>query len=132
MTEQIEGVLKICDRHAERLRWAMTELQPHSPFAAEALSRLSNVELAILDQFSTRFAKLQDLMGAQLFPAVLELTKELGDLKALINKLYRLGKIGAIASADNWLLMQKVRNAISHEYPVDPNLQAEILNKAFE
>ncbi|MGD7036927.1 hypothetical protein [Methylotuvimicrobium buryatense] len=115
MKEQIEGVLKICDRHAERLRWAMTELQPHSPFAADALSRLSNVELAILDQFSTRFSKLQDLMGAQLFPAVLELTKEPGELKAFIDKLYHLEKIGVIDSADDWLLMREVRNSFSQD-----------------
>jgi len=46
----------------------------------------------VLDQFSTRFGKLQDLMGAKLFPGVLELTKEPGELKAFIDKLYRLEK----------------------------------------
>jgi len=67
-------------------------------------------------------------MGAKLFPAVLELTKEPGDLNAFIDNLYRLEKIGAIASADNWLLMREIRNAFSH----DPPLQAEVLNKAFQ
>ncbi len=110
----------------------MHQLQPHLPFSKDTLQHLSDVELAILDQFSTRFGKLQDLMGAQLFPAVLELTKEPGDLKTFIDKLYRLEKIGAIDSADDWLLMREIRNAFSHDYPGDPELQAELLNKAFE
>ena len=132
MTEKITEILKICHRHADRLQWAMQQLQHHLPFTKDTLQQLSDVELAILDQFSTRFGKLQDLMGAQLFPAVLELTKEQGDLKAFIDKLYRLEKIGAIESADEWLLMREIRNALSHDYPDDPELQAELLNKAFE
>lgn len=57
-----------------------------------SLAQLNDVELAVLDQFSTRFGKLQDLMGAKLFPGVLELTKDPGELKAFIDKLYRLEK----------------------------------------
>jgi hypothetical protein len=132
MTETILEILKICDRHAERLQWAMTELQAHLPFSETKLLQLTNVELAILDQFSTRFGKLQDLMGAKLFPAILELTKEPGDLRAFIDKLNRLEKIGAISSADDWLLMREIRNAFAHDYPDALDLQAEILNQAYE
>ncbi len=132
MKETIHEILKLCERHADRLQWAMTELRPHLPFSEHALAQLSDIELAILDQFSTRFGKLQDLMGAKLFPAILELTKEPGDLKAFIDKLYRLEKIGAIPSADDWLLMREIRNTFSHDYPDDSDLQAEVLNKAFD
>ena len=132
MTETIPEILNICDRHAERLAWAMTQLQTHVPFTKQTLSSLSPVEVAILDQFSTRFGKLQELMGAKLFSAALELTKEPGELKAFIDKVYRLEKIGAIASADEWLLMREVRNAFSHDYPEDLELQAAMLNKAFD
>ena len=132
MTETITEIIKICDRHADRLNWAKTQLQNHMPFTGFALKHLNDVELAILDQFSTRFGKLQGLMGAKLFPAVLEITKEPGELKAFIDKLYRLEKIGAIASADDWLLMREARNSFSHDYPDDQELQAASLNKAFE
>lgn len=104
MKETIDEIIKICDRHADRLNWAMTQLQKHTPFTGQTLKQINDVELAILDQFSTRFGKLQDLMGAKLFPTVLEITKEPGELKVFIDKLYRLEKIGAIASADDWLL----------------------------
>ncbi len=132
MTEAVIEILKICKRHADRLQWAMTELQGNLPFSASKLMQLNDIELAILDQFSTRFGKLQDLMGVKLFPAVLELTKEPGELKVFIDKLNRLEKIGAIPSANDWLLMREIRNAFSHDYPDDPDLQAEILNKAYQ
>jgi hypothetical protein len=132
MNEKIIETLKICERHANRLQWAMAQLQCHLPFTETTINQLSDLDLAILDQFSTRFGKLQDLMGAKLFPAVLDLTKEQGELKAFIDKLYRLEKIGAIDSANEWLLMREVRNSFSHDYPDDLELQAMMLNKSYE
>jgi len=106
MNAVIQEIIMICDRHADRLNWAMQQLQSHVPLNAERLKQLNDTEIAVLDQFSTRFGKLQDVMGAKLFPAILELTKEPGDLKAFIDKLNRLEKIGAIPSSDDWLLMR--------------------------
>lgn len=126
-----QSTLAICQCHAERLQWAMQYLSQHFPMSANDLQQLNDVELAVLDQFSTRFAKLQDTMGAKLFPAVLELTKEQGQLVVFLDKLYRLEKIGAIVSADNWLLLREMRNEFSHDYPLDSELQAAILNKAY-
>lgn len=125
-------ILKNCERHADRLRWAMESLRPHLPFTATTLPLLTDVEVAILDQVLTRFSKLQDTMGAKLFPEVLEITKEQGELATFIDKLHRLEKIGAVASADEWLLLREMRNAFSHEYPDDPEMQAALLNKAFK
>jgi hypothetical protein len=109
----------------------MNEMDAHIPFTSESLDHLTDMEMAILDQFSTRFAKLQDTMGVKLFPAVLELTKEQGVLDAFVDKLNRLEKIGAIPSANDWLMLREMRNAFSHEYPDDPDIQAAILNRAF-
>ncbi len=125
-------ILKIYQRHSDRLRWSMQQMQPHIPFTANTISDLTDIELAILDQFSARFSKLQDTMGEKLFPVILKLTKEQGNLLAFVDKLHRLEKIGAIPSADYWLLLREMRNAFSSEYPDDLALQAAILNKAFE
>ena len=56
MNPMIE-IIKICDRHADRLNWVMTALQNHFPLSASSLENLSDVDIAILDQFSTRFGK---------------------------------------------------------------------------
>lgn len=123
--------LKICQRHADRLQWSTQAVKKHLPFTVDSLERLPDIEVAILDQFTMRFSKLQDVMGAKLFPAVLELGKEQGDLDVFVDKLNRLEKIGAIPSAEQWLMLREMRNAFSHEYPDDPEMQAAILNKAF-
>jgi hypothetical protein len=53
--EIITEIIKTCDRHADRLNWAMSQLQNHVPFTGQTLKTLNDIELAILDQFSTRF-----------------------------------------------------------------------------
>ncbi len=131
MSQSYLSTLEICTRHAERLAWAMASLRARFPLSAETIQELSEVELAILDQFTARFSKLQDAMGAKLFPAVLELTKEQGKLVAFLDKLHRLEKIGAIPSAENWLLLWETRNQFAHDYPEDPVIQAATLNQAY-
>ncbi len=131
MNASYPAILETCKRHADRLQWAKSALAKHFPLSAEGMSQLSDQEIAILDQFSTRFAKLQDAMGAKLFPAVLELTKEPENLPTFIDKLNRLEQIGAIQSVENWLILREMRNEFSHDYPDNPALQSAILNKAF-
>ncbi len=131
MNTAYNAALEVCKRHADRLSWAMTRLQARFPLTASAMQDLDDTELAVLDQFSTRFSKLQDAMGAKLFPAVLELTKEQGELPAFLDKLYRLEKMGAILSAEQWLLLREMRNEFSHDYPDDPAIQSALLNKAY-
>ena len=125
------AAIDTCNRHADRLTWAMAQLNQKFPLTAATTRSLNDTELAVVDQFSTRFAKLQDAMGAKLFPAVLELTKEQGTYPAFLDKLNRLEKIGAIESADQWLILREMRNEFAHDYPDDPELQSAILNKAY-
>ena len=132
MSVAYQSSLEVCKRHADRMAWAMSQLSDKFPLTADTMKALSNTELAVLDQFSTRFAKLQDAMGAKLFPAVLELTKEQGELTAFIDKLNKLEKIGAIESADQWLQLREMRNEFSQDYPDDPALQSAIINKAYK
>ncbi|HET9113450.1 MAG TPA: hypothetical protein VFN66_06235 [Burkholderiales bacterium] len=131
MSMKYEAALEVCKRHADRLSWAMGQLQSKFPLTAAGMHELNDTDLAILDQFTTRFAKLQDAMGANLFPAVLELTKEQGNLAAFLDILNRLEKIGAIPSTERWLLLREMRNQFSHDYPDDPVIQSAMLNKAF-
>lgn len=125
-----KAALQICNTHAERLRWALATLQPKRPLTPAKTAALSPLELAVCDQFIVRFAKLQDAMGAKLFPAVLDLTGEHGELAAFIDKLNRLEKIGAIPSAEQWLELREMRNQFAHDYPEDPEIQTALLNKA--
>lgn len=125
------SILSLCRMHASRLAFAMNAMRERFPLTGDTLRGLSDLELAVLDQFTSRFAKLQDALGAKLFPAALELAAEPGDLAAFLDKLHRLERIGAIESADRWLLLREMRNAFAHDYPDEPDMQAATLNKAF-
>jgi hypothetical protein len=127
-----KGIRQICETHAQRLRWAMTTLQEEQPLTPAKVATLSPMQMAVYDQFVARFSKLQDSMGAKLLPTILELTREQGDLTAFIDKLNRLEKIGAIPSAAQWLKLREMRNQFAHDYPEDPEIQASLLNKAFQ
>ena len=127
-----DGIVGVCQTHAQRLRWAMEQLAKKKPLTAQALQKLTDVELAVCDQFIVRFSKLQDAMGAKLLPAVIELTHEEGELATFIDKLNRLEKIGALSSVEQWLKLREMRNQFAHDYPNDPEIQASLLNKAFD
>lgn len=127
-----DGIVDICQTHAQRLHWAMAQLEKKKPLTAKSLPLLTDIELAVCDQFIVRFSKLQDAMGAKLLPAIIELTHEEGELSTFIDKLNRLEKIGALSSVDQWLKLREMRNQFAHDYPDDPEIQASLLNKAFD
>jgi uncharacterized protein with HEPN domain len=41
-----------------------------------------------------------------------------------VQKLQRLERLGAVPSVEQWKLLREVRNALAHEYPDHPALQA--------
>jgi hypothetical protein len=110
----------------------MQQLESITPLSSETVSQLSNEQVAIVDQFIFRFAKLQDAMGAQLFPGLIDQLAEPGPLPTFIDKLLRLEKIGALDSAQEWIELRETRNQIAHDYPDDPEYQASLLNLALK
>ena len=131
MSVSYRATMDTCHRHATLLAWSKNQLAPRLPFDPQELENLTPMDLAVLDQFSMRFSRLQDAMGTRLFPMILELTKEPGEL-TLIDKLHRLEKIGAIVSADAWLDLREIRNNFAHDYPQEPEERAALLNQAFD
>ena len=125
------AALDVCTRHADRLAWALQTLDAIFPLTPDKLRQLSDANHAVMDQFILRFSKLQDAMRTGLFPALLDLLQEPGELETFIDKLNRLEKLGAISSADDWQKFREMRNQFAHDYPDDPELQASLLNKGF-
>lgn len=62
------------------------------PLTETKYTVLTNDDIAYIDHFVERFSKLQDAMGAKLFPQILELTQEQGQLTAFIDKINKLEK----------------------------------------
>jgi len=130
--ETIRSIIEIAQTHASRLNYAMEKLAKYFPLSAETVLSLSDDELPMFEFYTSRFSKLQDVMGNALFPKLLAAVGDLTEGMTFIDKLNRLEKLGVIDSTDTWMMMRQMRNHLSHEYPNQPELTAEYLNKAFE
>lgn len=101
------------------------------PISATHFQEFDDDKVAVLEVFSNRFGKLQDAMGAKLFPLTLEIAKEPDEFPAFIDKLNRLEKIGAIPSVDEWLSFRAIRNQFAHDYPEESEQNSATLNLAY-
>jgi len=50
VNQSIDEILKICQRHAERLSWSMDYLSVHFPLSADSLDGFNGTELAVLER----------------------------------------------------------------------------------
>lgn len=117
--ETIKPILGICQIRSERLTYALKKIETHIPITPDKLKNLNDDEIVYFDLFSTRFSKLQDFMGEKLFPGVLELSQEHGEIITFVDRINRLEKLQAIPSARRWLDFREMRHELSHEYPND-------------
>ena len=127
---KLSSAFSACKRHVELLLYAKTQLSENAPFTAEFLGNARPDQIASMDQFVFRFGRLQDTMGAQVFPAVLQLTGEYKPESTFIDRLNALEKFGAISSAKEWQAARYTRNKLSHDYPELVEILAETLNEA--
>lgn len=127
----LQSVVNTANIHSERLKYAIEKLSSHFPLSADAVSSLSEDELPLLEFYTSRFSKLQDLMGNALFPKLLSAVGEPIDEMTFIDRLHRLEKLGVIDSTETWMKMRQMRNHLVHEYPDNPELTAEYLNDVF-
>lgn len=123
--------LQTCQKHQQRMNYAKAKIKHLFPLNESAYCGLTNDDVAYIDHFVERFSKLQDAMGARLFPQMLELTQEQTSGLAFIDKLNRLEKIGAISDASKWLELRGLRNSFAHDYPSDIVLNVQTLNQTF-
>jgi len=83
-----------------------------------------------VEAFVGRFSRLQDTLGDKLLPILL---LALGEIPAaVIDNLDRAERLGLIASADQWLVMRKLRNQMVHEYVEDPEVLINALQAGHE
>lgn len=78
-------------------------------------SMLPPEKKAIFDAYLKRFASLQDYLGSQVFPLLLEVSG-IGTGK-MTEVLTRIEKEGIIDSLENWIELRELRNKLEHEYP---------------
>ncbi|MHB9019204.1 MAG: hypothetical protein ACYC3O_13670 [Burkholderiales bacterium] len=111
-----------CAVHAEVLEEGLHDASYAMPMSADRLA--DKALLRILDQIAYRFTKLQDSMGEKILPLILVLAQEpILSSATFAEKLNRLERLGAIPSVEEWKKLRVARNAITHEYPDDPEMR---------
>ena len=117
----------IANTHASRLLFAVNKVELWLPVTEEFLKNLENEDVAILDMLTSRFGKLQDLIGSKIFPLILDILGE-NDL-SFKDKLHKLEKLKIIKDAEWWMQVREVRNQLIHDYPDDYDMLAANLNQ---
>lgn len=102
------------------------------PFSIERATALAHdLDLAErVEAFVGRFARLKDTLGDKLLPALLQALGE--KLGASIDNLDRAERLGPIPSADQWMILPRLRNQMVHEYVEDPTILAGALQAGHE
>lgn len=125
--ERLLFLLKMAKKAAQQLKITSNRLFAE-PLTLERVSSLdvNTAESEQVDAFVSRFARLQDILGAKLLPAYFRLMGE--ENATLLENLDKAEKLGIIESADAWMTMRHLRNQMVHEYLED----AEILQSALK
>lgn len=126
---RLSSAIEIADRHARILSGALDDLRAWLPLSVELLAKDDPQLVRLLDQIQSRFTKLQDHLGARLFPSVLDALAEDPRLP-MIDRLDLLEKLGFLDSADSWHALRVIRNRMAHDYPDAPEVLVAELGQA--
>lgn len=127
MEQKLIHILYECNRHKAMLEFAYKNVEKNLPLTAERFLTLPADDIAPIDQFLYRFAKLQDSMGEKLFGTLLVLMGEDFSAKPFIDLLNRLEKLGLLYK-DEWMDLRRIRNEVAHEYSFNTQALVDSLN----
>jgi len=119
-----------CEKHLHHLKHALLALAPFLPVMSATIEGMDDEVVQDWDQFILRFTKLQDAMGARLYPALLDYLQEPYQDRPMLDKLHRLESLSYLSSVDEWNALRAIRNTFAHDYPQDDVLKAAYLNEA--
>ncbi len=121
-----------CNKHIKRMLYAYHKMATFMPLDVTKYDDLTEEQVENIDQFIFRFSKLQDAMGERLFRTTLIFLGEEVKNKPFRDLLNRLEQLGAIKNKEEWLLLRKLRNDLSHEYLNESEANALNINIVYE
>jgi hypothetical protein len=126
---RIQFLLKVIEKEIKLVHVVAEKLFVR-PFTEEIARQLDeSVDVAItLEAFTSRFCRLQDMIGDKLLPNLL---KYFGEHPApfLIN-LNKAEQLGWLDSAEEWVALRELRNQMIHEYIENASLLVNAVNTA--
>lgn len=128
---RLREILHEISVHTRRIATASASCNSLFPLTGDRYRGLSDDEIAHIDQLLYRFTKLQDALGAKLFPALVGLLREDAASMTVIDKLQVLEQAGVVPDADAWTRLREIRNQLAHDYEDDPHQAVVYLNDVF-
>ena len=129
---KLQKIINECDKHILRMNSAYKKIVATLPLDKDKYIKLSDDEVAHIDQYLFRFAKLQDAIGKRFFKAILLSVEEDLDDMSFIDLLNRLEKLNILESTQQWLELRKIRNVLSHTYEDEPEQMSIVINDVFD
>lgn len=127
----LERNLLAAERVAERLGRSVHRISGEFPLTGQGLGSLDEEQLESIDAFIKRFEQLQDAIASRLFRGIAIAEQEDVTMLSRRDLALLMEKLRVIPSADEWSRLSILRNQLAHEYPDEPEKQAERLNEAF-
>ena len=117
---------------AARLSHSLDRLSGELPIEASRLTAQDDSDLIeAIDAFIKRFEQLQDLLANRLFRGIALFEQEEVSAMSRRDLALLMEKLGVIPSAEEWSRLAILRNQLTHEYPGEPEKQADRLNAAY-
>ena len=130
--EKMRALLDQVEIHMQRLSSANGKCSALFPMDEARYRELDDAEIEHIDQLLYRFTKLQDALGAKLFPAIVSVLREDADALTIFDTLAVLERAGAIPDQSGWMHIRELRNQITHEYENDAPRGTAMLNGVYD
>ncbi len=130
MQKNIGKVVDEIEKHRKRMVYYRNKIEMWGEISEDFFENPELVET--IDAFIFRFSKMQDSMGEKLFPLTLTLLGEEVKRKPFIDLLNRLEELELLGSAEKWIELRKLRNAITHTYPWETDALIKLLKEALK
>jgi hypothetical protein len=131
-SQKLQAILHECAVHARRIGHARQKCAPLFPLTVESYRNLAEDDIAHVDQLIYRYTKLQDALGAKLFPLIVGHLREDAESLTILDKLTQLERARAISDAEKWQEFREIRNQLAHDYENDAETAAGYLNDLYE
>ena len=116
--DKLKKILYMLEINFKRLDYAYSRIEHLLPFTVDIIKKLDPEQISFIDQYIFRYSKIQDVMGEKLFRIMLEAVEENIESLAIIDILNKLERLEVLPDKSEWLYLRKLRNEVSHEYPL--------------
>ena len=128
---RLQKYFKECEKHLLRMEQAYSEVKDLLPLSHNQYSDLKDEEVKNIDQFLFRFSKMQDTIGDKIFKTILQDYNPDFQKLSFLDFLHELEKREIITSAQDWIILRKVRNNIAHQYDDESEEMSQAINDIF-